>query len=375
MDVRFIALAPAEVEPALSPVGPGGAPAPAGWALPPRESGVPTSNGWVPDGAEQPGPTGSQPATRAVVTEHGVDELPDLLRRDDGLVWVDIPTWDDEAERVADARSSASIRWPSGTARSATRCPRCTCTPSTCSWCCTPRSPGRPGTCTTSSSTSSSARNFLVTVHGPLNPAVDPRRPRSRCTSLLHRLRGGQAAPDGSPTSCRTALVSALTGRLRNYTAVLTQDVWQLEQRVTAGHLGDPEQFLEEMFRARHGLLTVETMAALSREVYARMAKIEAFGPGRGRSARGHRRPVRPAAGDGARAEGLPAGHHRVLPGPDEHQDDHRRRAAGGDRRGHPADHRPVVDPRDERHRQRRDPLRAAGGRPGCHARRCRSPC
>jgi magnesium transporter len=36
------------------------------------------------------------------------------------------------------------------------------------------------------------------------------------------------------------------------------------------------------MFRARHGLLTVETMAGLSREVYARMAKIQAFGPGRG---------------------------------------------------------------------------------------------
>jgi len=36
------------------------------------------------------------------------------------------------------------------------------------------------------------------------------------------------------------------------------------------------------MFRARHGLLTIETMASLSREVYARMAKIEAFGPGHG---------------------------------------------------------------------------------------------
>jgi Mg2+ and Co2+ transporter CorA len=69
---------------------------------------------------------------------------------------------------------------------------------------------------------------------------------------------------------------------LRNYTETLTQDVWGLEQRVTAGHLGDPEQFLEEMFRARHGLLTVETMAALSREVYARMAKIQALGPDRG---------------------------------------------------------------------------------------------
>ena len=80
------------------------------------------------------------------------------------------------------------------------------------------------------------------------------------------------------------ALVSALTGRLRDYTAVLTQDVWKLEQRVTAGHLGDAEQFLDEMFRARHGLLTVQTMAALSREVYARMAKIRVFGTAEGQT-------------------------------------------------------------------------------------------
>ena len=73
-------------------------------------------------------------------------------------------------------------------------------------------------------------------------------------------------------------MVSALTGRLRTYTARLTQEVWKLEQRVTAGHLGNPERFLDELFRARHGLLTIRTMAALSREVYARMGKIRAFG-------------------------------------------------------------------------------------------------
>ena len=68
------------------------------------------------------------------------------------------------------------------------------------------------------------------------------------------------------------ALLTALTGRLRTYTAELTKDVWSLERRVTAGHLGDPESFLEEMFRVRHGLLAVSTMSALSREVYGRMA-------------------------------------------------------------------------------------------------------
>ena len=32
--------------------------------------------------------------------ERGVEELPLLLQGEDGLVWVDIPAWDDEAVRV-----------------------------------------------------------------------------------------------------------------------------------------------------------------------------------------------------------------------------------------------------------------------------------
>ena len=35
----------------------------------------------------------------------------------------------------------------------------------------------------------------------------------------------------------------------------VTRQVWPLEQRVTSGHLGDPEQFLEELFGTRHGRL------------------------------------------------------------------------------------------------------------------------
>jgi Mg2+ and Co2+ transporter CorA len=59
----------------------------------------------------------------------------------------------------------------------------------------------------------------------------------------------------------------------------LTNEVWQLEQQVTAGHLGDPEQFLEDLFRARHGLLAVRTMAVASREIYGRMTALQRFVP------------------------------------------------------------------------------------------------
>jgi Mg2+ and Co2+ transporter CorA len=38
------------------------------------------------------------------------------------------------------------------------------------------------------------------------------------------------------------------------------------------------------MFRVRHGLLAVRTMATLSREVYGRMATLEVFGAGRGQT-------------------------------------------------------------------------------------------
>ena len=58
--------------------------------------------------------------------------------------------------------------------------------------------------------------------------------------------------------------------------------MWALERQVTAGHLGDAEEFLEELFQVRHGLLAVRTMAALSREVYGRMAALPAVGDGAG---------------------------------------------------------------------------------------------
>ena len=64
--------------------------------------------------------------------------------------------------------------------------------------------------------------------------------------------------------------------------------MWALERQVTAGHVGDAEQFLEELFRVRHGLLAVRTMAALSREVYGRMA----------RAVRSSGRPARPLLAD-----------------------------------------------------------------------------
>ena len=219
-------------------------------------------------------------AGRSLVSSHPTEDLPELLARTDGLVWVDIASWDDEASRVL-AEIFCFHPLAIRDCQERNHVPKVHVYPGHVFLVLHAPVAGKAGHVHYIELDQFVGDNFLVTVHGPLNPAVDPSAARVEVTSLLHRLQEGRLRPKAA-FELSHGMVSALTGRLRNYTAVLTQDVWKLEQRVTAGHLGDPEQFLEEMFRARHGLLTVETMASLSREVYARMAKIEAFGPDRG---------------------------------------------------------------------------------------------
>ena len=116
---------------------------------------------------------------------------------------------------------------------------------------------------------------YLVTVHGPVNPAAALRETGQVAT----RLDAGRLLPS-SPLALSTSIVSALTSRMRDHLADRTTDVWRFEQQVTAGTLGDAEQFLDGMIRVRHGLLAVRTMASLSHEVYARMHALDVYGAG-----------------------------------------------------------------------------------------------
>ena len=216
------------------------------------------------------------------VSERSVDELPELLSRPDGLVWVDVPQWDDEAFRVLtdvfhfhplavrdsmERNQVPKVHMYSDHAFLVLHAPEA----------------GEGGHVHFVELDQFIGDRFLVSVHGPLNPKVDPAAARVEVRSMLGRLQSGRLRPQHG-YELSHALLSALTGRLRSFTATLTSDVWRLEQRVTGGHLGDPEKFLDEMFRARHGLLTVKTMSALSREVYGRMVTIEAFGAGPGQA-------------------------------------------------------------------------------------------
>jgi Mg2+ and Co2+ transporter CorA len=213
--------------------------------------------------------------TATGVTAHPVTEVASLLGRGDGLVWVDIPTWDAAAETLM---TQVFTFHPMAIRDCAQRnqVPKVHVYPDHVFVVLHAPHAGAAGHVHYVELDQFIGPRYLVTVHGPLNPAVDPAAATVEVQAVLHRLETGRLHLT-QPYELSYALVSALTGRLRNYTATLTQDVWALEQRVTAGHLADPEIFLDEMFRARHGLLTVRTMAALSREVYARMTKIHVY--------------------------------------------------------------------------------------------------
>jgi Mg2+ and Co2+ transporter CorA len=119
--------------------------------------------------------------------------------------------------------------------------------------------------------------NWLITVHGPMNPAVPLDAAHVETRAVARRLQNGRLRPTRA-CELSAAMVTALTGRLREFLTELTQEVWNLERQVTAGHMGDPEVFLDELFGVRHGLLAVRTMAAMSREVYGRMCRLSVFG-------------------------------------------------------------------------------------------------
>src|SRR4030095_3931071 len=119
---------------------------------------------------------------------------------------------------------------------------------------------------------------FVVSVHGPVNPAVPPEAPLRETRAVLGRIEAGRLRP-GSPAEVSYAIVSALAEGQEAFVETITRRVWPREQRVTSGQLGDPEQFLEDLFSARHGLLAASNMATLGHQLYRRMSMLARFIP------------------------------------------------------------------------------------------------
>jgi Mg2+ and Co2+ transporter CorA len=204
--------------------------------------------------------------------QRSVDELGELLARDDGLVWVDVPSCDSEAERVlSEVFGLHPLAVHDCVVRN--RVPKMHAYADHLLVVLHAPLRGLRGHVHYVELDQIIGRNYLVTVHGPINPAANPAMALPETHAVLARIESGRLRPT-SAFDLSYAIVSALTRRSEDYVETETSAVWQLEQAVTGDRVENPEEFLNDLFRARHGLLAVRTMAVLSCAIYGRMATL-----------------------------------------------------------------------------------------------------
>jgi magnesium transporter len=211
------------------------------------------------------------------IEQHPVEGVGALLARDDGLVWVDIPVCDETAVRIlsevfgfhplavqacVERNAVPKVRAYRDHIFVVLHAPEL----------------GAGGHVHYVELDQFIGPRYLVTVHGPVNPAVTQDATLRETRAVLRRLESGRLRPR-SPFELSYAIVSALAQGQEAFVETATREVWPLEQRVTSGHMGDPEQFLEELFATRHALLAVSNMATLGHQIYRRMSALARFIP------------------------------------------------------------------------------------------------
>jgi magnesium transporter len=107
--------------------------------------------------------------------------------------------------------------------------------------------------------------NFLVTTHGPLTPGVPIELALKETKGVLSRLESG----DLKPTTVRELAYEIIAGIEASLEDLLFRTAGKaglLDRRAREGNTGPPEEFLEEIFHVRHGLVTVRNRSAQSRQ-------------------------------------------------------------------------------------------------------------
>ena len=213
----------------------------------------------------------------AGVQTHDPSELPVLLGQSDGFLWLDIPVWSDGAERLLrDDLHCHPLAIKDSKERN--HIPRVHVYPDRLFIVVHAPEIGRGGHVHYVELDQFIGQNFLVTIHGPLNPVVPIEAALRETRHVAERIHSGRLRPT-SPFGLTYAIVSAIARRESALVADLARQVGLLEQRVMLASDEEPERFLTELFTARHELLTIRTMAAQGGEIYRRAIKLATFTP------------------------------------------------------------------------------------------------
>jgi magnesium transporter len=217
----------------------------------------------------------------AGVERHEVRELPELLEREDTVIWVDVPVCDEQAVHVlhevfgfhriavrdcVERNHVSKVHAYPDYVFTVLHAPKV----------------GQRGHVHYVELDQFIGRNYLVTVHGPLSPAVEPEVALLDTEAVLRRIEE-RHLQIRSPYELSHWIVSAMIRREADLVASLAAESGRLEQRVMLAQdledQEDPEAFLEELFQAWYVLLAVRTMATHSCASYGRMARLVRFLP------------------------------------------------------------------------------------------------
>ncbi len=200
-----------------------------------------------------------------------VEDVVELYAHDDGFYWIDVPTWDDEAEALLKGLGCHPLV--------VERCQQRNYVPNVHAYedhvFITVQSPylGGAGHVHLLELDQIIGHHYLVTVHGPINPELDVAVSLVETQGVLARLESGRFHPK-TPSELSYAVTSAVARRQRSVIGEVALKLPGLEKEVMSSKLTDPEVLLETMFLIRHELITTRTMAAQCHEVWIRLAGI-----------------------------------------------------------------------------------------------------
>jgi magnesium transporter len=206
-----------------------------------------------------------------------VAELPDLLARTDGFLWLEIPVWSEQAD---DILTNLFCFHPMAVedCRNRNHIPRVHVYPNHLFIVVHAPEIGTGGHVHYLELDQFIGEHFLVTVHGPLNPKVPLEAALRETSSVADRMSRGRLHPT-SPFGLTYAIVSSIARREAALVGDIARQVGLLEQRVMAASSEEPQEFLTQLFTARHELLTIRTMAAQGGEIYRRAITLTSFAP------------------------------------------------------------------------------------------------
>ncbi|MGH7289062.1 MAG: CorA family divalent cation transporter, partial [Myxococcota bacterium] len=160
-------------------------------------------------------------------------DLPALLARDDGFVWLDAAECDEEASKTL-AESFRFHPLAVRDCRERSHIAKLQVYPDHLFVILHAPEPGDAGQIHLLELDYFVSHRYLVTVHGPINPEVPLEKALRETRAVARRIEQGRFAP-GSPAELSHAIVSALVAHQETFVMELTRKVATLERRVLSG--------------------------------------------------------------------------------------------------------------------------------------------